>query len=109
MKKQVIVIHGANSFDSYDEYINYLKNREVTVESFLSWRGWKDNLADELGSDFEVFAPRMPNKDNAKYAEWKIWFERIFPYIQEDVVLVGHSMGGIFLVKYLSKIIFPKK
>ncbi len=66
-------------------------------------------MAEKLGKKFEVIYPEMPNPDNAKYLEWKIWFEKLFPYLRNDVVLVGHSLGGIFLVKYFSENKFPKR
>ena len=109
MKKQLIVIHGADSFNSYDEYVGSLKNREVSLESFLPRKDWKDSLSFYLGESFEVLTPRMPNKTNAQYGEWKIWFEKMFPFISDEVILLGHSMGGIFLAKYLSENKFPKK
>lgn len=109
MKKQVIIIHGGDSFDSYDEYIDSLKNWEVSINSFMLWKDWKMNLPEELGDDFQVLSPRMPNKQNAKYEEWKIWFERMIPFVQEGVIFVGHSLGGIFLVRYLSENDFPRK
>jgi uncharacterized protein len=110
MKKQVVVIHGGNSFDSYEKFIDSLRNCEVTLESFLPRTDWKATLTQELGEDFEVLAPRMPNGHNARYEEWKIWFERMIPFIQDDgVALIGHSQGGIFLAKYLSENKFPKK
>ena len=109
MKKQVIVIHGGDSFDSYEKYLEALKNWEVSLESFLPRKkDWKDTLPRELGEEFEVLVPHMPNKQNARYAEWKIWFERVLPFIQNGVVLVGHSLGGIFLAKYMSENKFPK-
>jgi len=51
----------------------------------------------------------MPNKTNARYKEWKLWFERVIPFIKKDVILIGHSLGGIFLAKYLSENTFPVK
>jgi predicted alpha/beta hydrolase family esterase len=59
--------------------------------------------------DFEVVYPKMPNAKNARYFEWKIWFEKLLPLMQEEVILIGHSLGGIFLAKYLSENNFPKK
>lgn len=50
----------------------------------------------------------MPNGKNAKYKEWQIWFEKIIPLLNREIILVGHSMGGIFLAKYLSENRFPK-
>ena len=51
----------------------------------------------------------MPNAFNVKYLEWKIWFEKMIPFFENKVILVGHSLGGIFLAKYLSENKFPKK
>jgi hypothetical protein len=72
-------------------------------------KGWKESLGEKLGKNFEVILPRMPNSLNAKYLEWKIWFEKMIPFFNKEVVLGGHSLGGIFLVKYLSENKFPKK
>jgi predicted alpha/beta hydrolase family esterase len=33
----------------------------------------------------------------------------MFPYLQKEVILVGHSLGGMFLAKYLAENDFPKK
>lgn len=63
----------------------------------------------KLGKNFEVIYPEMPNASNAKYLEWKIWFDKITPHLKNDVILIGHSLGGIFLAKYLSENKFPKK
>lgn len=109
MKKQVIIIHGGDSFDTYEEFLDSLQNWEVKLETFLPRHDWKNNLQNALGDEYEGFFPRMPNKQNAKYEEWKIWFGRMFPFMEENVVLIGHSMGGLFLAKYLSENIFPKK
>lgn len=109
MKKQVVVIHGGWSFNKYEDYINFLRNRELRLDYFLYKKGWKGGLAAELGKNFEILAPQMPNKQNAKYTEWKIWFERIIPFLRDGVIFVGHSLGGLFFAKYLSENIYPKK
>lgn len=102
MKKQVLVIHGGNAFDTYEKYIAYLTNKKLTLDD-LEVSGWKQSLGKALGKDFEVFLPQMPNARNARYLEWKIWFEKIIPLLNEEIVLVGHSLGGLFLAKYLSE------
>ena len=108
MKKQIIVIHGGETFDSYDKYIEYLKNFEMEFER-ISSKLWKDTLAPELGDNYEIISPRMPNSLNAKYLEWKIWFDKLTPFFNPEVVLIGNSLGGIFLAKYLSENVLPKK
>ncbi len=106
--KQVVVIHGGNTFETYEQYLSFLKSSEFDFER-LKTKRFKDVLGDRLGKDFEVILPSMPNSENAKYEEWKIWFEKIVPFLEETIILVGHSLGGIFLAKYLSEEIFPKK
>ena len=108
MKQQVVIIHGGNAFETYEEYLEDLKTTELTVERLLS-KGWKANLAQELGDAFFVLAPKMPNAQNARFLEWKIWVEKLIPLLEEDVIFVGHSLGGIFLVKYLAENAYPKK
>ena len=108
MKRQVIFIHGGETFDEYEDYIEYLNRYEFNPAKEKDKR-WKDSLGERLGDGFEVMAPAMPSKYNAKYREWKIWFEKTFPYIHDGVILVGHSLGGIFLAKYLSENNFPTK
>ena len=51
----------------------------------------------------------MPLKENAKYEEWKIYFERFIPHLRDNITFIGNSLGGIFLAKYLSEHKFPKK
>jgi uncharacterized protein len=110
MKHQVVVIHGGDSFNTYEEYIGALKSWPAKKDRFLPRaKDWKDNLQNDLGNDYEVLKPIMPNKQNSKYNEWKIWLERMFPFLDDKVVLIGHSLGGMFLIKYLSENKFPKK
>jgi predicted alpha/beta hydrolase family esterase len=52
----------------------------------------------------------MPNKQSADYVAWKIWFERHFDFLSDQpIVLIGHSLGATFLLKYLSENHFTKK
>lgn len=104
MKQQVFYIHGGESFDEYDLFVERLKNKDIWDLPSLRVDGsgnWTQTLVADLGDEYEVFTPQMPNKQNAKYDEWKIWFERHFEYLRDDIVLVGCSLGAMFLSKYL--------
>lgn len=110
MKKQIIVINGGDTFDTHEQYLSFLKNHKIDLERYKSSKStWKKTLEENLGKDFEVILPEMPSSWNAKYEEWKIWFEKFIPFLESSVVLIGHSLGGTFLVKYLSENVFPKK
>lgn len=108
MKKQVIVIHGGETFETHEAYISFLKSFEIDFDR-LRKKGWKSTLVEQLGEGYEVIIPQMPCKTNAKYLEWKIWFDKFFPILKDNLVLVGHSLGGTFLAKYLSENTFPRK
>lgn len=110
MKKQVVFIHGGTAFSKYSAFIEYLKTTPVrnSLEDDIP-RRWTTDLRDDLGDAYEVYMPSMPNKQNAKYNEWKIWFERHFEFLQDGAILIGHSQGGYFLAKYLIENNMPMK
>jgi predicted alpha/beta hydrolase family esterase len=99
--KQILIIHGGDSYSSYDEYFNDLKNSELQYDRLKPARRWKDEIIDSL-PDADILTPTMPNSQNAQYEEWKIWFEKIIPFLGNDVRLIGHSLGAMFLAKYLN-------
>lgn len=107
-KQQLIFIHGGETFDHYNDYVYFLESCTYNPYEEKEKR-WKDSLGEKLGDDYLVISPLMPSKYNAKYIEWKLWFEKIFQYLEGNTILVGHSLGGIFIAKYLSENHFPNK
>ena len=106
-KTQILMIHGGMTFKKRKDYLRYLRTRNVNIKDKKTWsREYFDN---ELGKKFEIIRPRMPLQDNARYEDWAIWFKRHIPYLRDNVILIGGSLGGIFLAKYLSENNFPKK
>lgn len=109
MKKQVLVIHGGTTFTNNSSYIKYLKSRTVELPRLRISLDWKQNLQKDLGGNFDVLLPRMPNTTFAKYDEWKITFEKILAICDKKLILVGHSMGAVFLIKFLAENTIDKK
>ena len=108
MKTQIILIRGGETYDSYEDYIVGLKGMTVSFDR-LTTKGWKEKLPEAFGDDVQVIVPGMPNALNAKYFEWKIYFEKLIPFLNDRLIFVGSSLGSIFLIKYLSENTFPKK
>lgn len=106
-KIQIFIIHGGMTFKSKKDYLHFLKTREVSIEEKIRWTD--EFLKKNLGKNFEIIKPRMPLQDDAKYEEWKVHFERFFPQLRNSIILIGLSLGGIFLAKYLSENKFSKK
>ncbi|MFA5999573.1 MAG: alpha/beta hydrolase [Candidatus Paceibacterota bacterium] len=106
-KKQILFIHGGYTFGSTKDYLSFLKNYEL--DPYKKKRYWINWLASKL-KNHEILIPQMPCEKNAKYEEWKIWFEKHLSFIRgKDFILIGHSLGAIFLLKYLSENNLNKK
>jgi len=106
-KTRILLIHGGMTFKNQKDYFHFLKTRKLRIQSKISWDG--KYLDTKLGKNFEIIRPRMPLQDNAKYKDWKIYFERHIPYLKNNFILIGWSLGGIFLAQYLSENQLPKK
>lgn len=86
MKRQLLFIQGGGT-GAHDEWDDKL------VES----------LRRELGSDYEIRYPRMPNEDDPSYAGWKPTLEQELAALDDRAILVGHSVGGTILVNTLAE------
>ena len=98
--KQIVIVHGGSSFNSYENYLDSLKNSPLHYERLLLAQKWREWLAQTING-YDVLLPNFPNKQNARYEEWKIYFEKLLPLLDSDVQLVGYSLGAMFLAKYL--------
>jgi len=104
MKTQILYIHGGDAFTNYENFLEILRTEPIDDPFNTEARKkWKEKLKIECGGQADILLPSMPNKQNAKYTEWKIWFERYFEYLTGEVILIGHSQGGYFLAKYLTE------
>jgi uncharacterized protein len=104
MKQAIIHVHGGDSFSEQSDFISYLKTVPLRdLPGSVPYVSWKQSLVADLGSEYVVYLPSMPNRTNARYEEWKIWFLRYLELAGADVILIGHSLGGMFLAKYLSE------
>lgn len=102
MKKiQVLTIHGGMTFKNEKDYLRYLKTKKISLEKRVYWAG--SYLEKNLGKQFQIISPRMPLQDYANYRDWKIVFERYLSLLKTPFILIGSSLGGIFLARYLSE------
>ena len=96
---------------------NCYSTREDFTEELKKWdydpfevkKKWKNSLWKELWESYQVAILDMPNKNIALYKEWKIQFEKTFPYLIWDQIIIAHSLWTIFILKYLTENWFPKK
>ncbi|MFN3188148.1 MAG: alpha/beta hydrolase [Candidatus Paceibacteria bacterium] len=105
-KPQIVFIHGGDSFDNNEEFYDFLRNLPFDPYEPEKKR-WRDELKEMTAESHEFIFLQMPNKLNAKYIAWSIWFEKLLPFIRDGAVLIGHSLGGSFLLRYLSEHALP--
>lgn len=83
--KQIFFLHSAGPQGAHEG-----------SSDFVSW------LKTELADEYELLHPLMPSPDNPDYEPWKLRLDTEFSNLKGDVVLIGHSLGGSVLLKYLS-------
>jgi predicted alpha/beta hydrolase family esterase len=107
-KKQIIMIGGATAWRNQKDFYKYLKNKPLAVND--NFKGWFEWIAWGVDTEYETLVLERPLKENADYEAWKIIFDRYLELLNgEDFILIGGSMGAIFLLKYLSENTLPKK
>ncbi len=90
--KTAILIHG---MPSKAEYLN-------SSSPSLSNKHWFPWLQKQLLlNDILAQTPEMPTPYQPDYEKWKETFEQF--KINENTILIGHSCGGGFLVRWLSE------
>ena len=85
MKKQVLFIQGAGE-GAYDE------DEKLAV-----------SLRDLLGSEYYVHYPRMPEEEGQGYEAWRAQISKELAALDDEIILVGHSLGCSMLLKYISE------
>jgi predicted alpha/beta hydrolase family esterase len=66
------------------------------------------SLQQQLGSDYQVLAPDMPDPDHPRYLAWRNQIEQELGKLDADALLIGHSLGGSMLLKYLAEGTYQK-
>jgi pimeloyl-ACP methyl ester carboxylesterase len=68
---------------------------------------WDDKLVEslrrELGSEYDVRYPRMPDEGDPSYARWSTAIRREMAALDEGAVVAGHSVGATILVNALAE------
>jgi uncharacterized protein len=87
--KNCIIVHGSNSTEE--------GSKEGKPENLRHWKPWLANKLEECGINT---SNQLYPKDWApNYRHWKILFEQ--NNISEDTILVGHSAGAVFILRWL--------
>jgi uncharacterized protein len=69
--------------------------------AYIEDRHLADSLERALGAGYEVQYPQMPDEENCPYPEWQAQIDARLAAATGAIALVGHSIGGSVLLKYL--------
>lgn len=61
------------------------------------------SLSHDLGSDYRILYPRMPNEADPSLVEWKAALTDHLRTLQDGAILVGHSFGGTLLMHVMAE------
>jgi len=90
--KNAIIVHGKPGEEEY-------YSEEYPSSSNFAWIPWLQKQL--IIKDIKADTPEMPHAYEPQYELWKTEFERF--NITPETILVGHSCGGGFLVRWLSE------
>ena len=88
----VIIIHGSNPRDKEK------LSKGEPPQNEKHWIPWVKEKLKEKG--IKVYTPLMPENWNPKYKDWRKEFEKLD--INKNTILIGHSAGGAFLVRWIA-------
>jgi len=54
-----------------------------------NFKNWNKTLGQKLGDDWEYFRAPLLDKNYADYGIWKIMFEKMIPFFNAEIILVG--------------------
>ncbi|MBI4453381.1 alpha/beta hydrolase [Candidatus Woesearchaeota archaeon] len=66
-----------------------------------NWFPWLKERLESL--NYRVFVPQFPTPENQSLENWFKVFEKYKKYYTLDTILIGHSLGGAFLLRVLEK------
>jgi predicted alpha/beta hydrolase family esterase len=62
-----------------------------------------DSLARELGADYEIRYPQMPDEGQPRYAAWRATLAKELAALDDGAIVVAHSIGATMLVNTLAE------
>lgn len=86
MKKQILFIHSAGP-----------QGANEGSDGLFEW------LKLQLGTDYDIVHPKMPNPDYPEYLPWKARLKKELRLLKPEALVIGHSLGGSVLLKLLAK------
>lgn len=85
MSPSVLFVHGAGE------------------DAYATTQPWVTTLQATLGAAYKVIYPPMPTPGNPCYAAWKQHITHTLATLEGAVIVIGHSLGGSVLSKYVSE------
>ena len=80
---------------------NYFIIHGLNGKPFESWFPWLENKISR--NNLQCIAPQFPTPMQQNYSNWEklLNFYREIGYVHEDTFFITHSLGSIFIIKYI--------
>ena len=87
MSKQIFIAHSGGAQGSPGQ----------GSHDFVEW------LSKSLGNGYEIQCPIIEDPEAPEFSMWKSMFNHKLANLTGEVILIGHSLGGSMLLKYISE------
>lgn len=86
----IFIFHGAGG-SPQENWFPWLK---MELEKFS---------ASQSVQKYQVFIPQFPTPERQTLENWLKVMDDYRSYLNEDAILIGHSLGGLFMLSFLEK------
>lgn len=86
MSRQILFIHSAGPQGPHEGSSDFIAS-----------------LRDALGAEYSILSPIMPHPASPAYEPWKEKLTAVLAGLHGEIIVIGHSLGGSVLLKYLSE------
>jgi len=67
--------------------------------SDYAWYPWAKSQLE--GTGYSVTVPDMPDTDTPQFAKWLSTLQKTVGTADEELILIGHSLGAVIIMRYL--------
>ncbi len=108
MKSNIFIFHGTGGYPE-ENWFPWLKgqleseNCQITIPKFPHS---KELFAEAC---LKVVVPQFPSPERPILNDWLNKLDEYKEFINENTILIGHSLGGLFLLRVLERLETPVK
>jgi predicted alpha/beta hydrolase family esterase len=107
-KTNIIIFHGTGGYPE-ENWFPWLKEQLDSESCEVTTPRMPESKKLFTEACIKVIVPQFPAPEKPIMEEWLRKFDEYKDFINEDTILIGHSLGGLFLLRVLERLDKPIK